>query len=187
MKKKRETCKYCSEKMEAKTTRQEFCSDKCRVYWSRENLNHNIYGLRHPISNQVFYIGKTQRQLKNRLQGHIGDIGATTEGRGQKKVDFIKEMLSIGVKPEIFLIEKINAIGNDGVEREKFWIKKYCDDGHPITNSRHNLPTKSEKKGNINFEVKPKTLEELKKICPPELTGLDRSAWISEKRQEYGI
>jgi ribosomal protein L24E len=37
MKKKRETCKYCGEKMDAKTTRQEFCSDKCRVYWNREN------------------------------------------------------------------------------------------------------------------------------------------------------
>lgn len=37
MKKKRETCKYCGEKMDAKTTRQEFCSPKCRVYWNREN------------------------------------------------------------------------------------------------------------------------------------------------------
>lgn len=25
--------------MEAKTTRQEFCSDKCRVYWNRENAS----------------------------------------------------------------------------------------------------------------------------------------------------
>ena len=38
MKKKKETCKYCGEKMDAKTTRQEFCGTKCRVYWNRENI-----------------------------------------------------------------------------------------------------------------------------------------------------
>ena len=37
MKKKRETCKYCGKKIEPKTTRGEFCSDKCRVYWNRES------------------------------------------------------------------------------------------------------------------------------------------------------
>lgn len=38
MKKKKETCKYCGEKIEPKTTRQEFCGTKCRVYWNRENI-----------------------------------------------------------------------------------------------------------------------------------------------------
>lgn len=33
----------------------------------------------------------------------------------------------------------------------------------------------------------PKTLDELKALCPKELTGFDRSTWISQKRQEYGI
>lgn len=37
MKVKKESCKYCSQKIEAKTTRAEFCSDKCRVYWNREH------------------------------------------------------------------------------------------------------------------------------------------------------
>jgi ribosomal protein L24E len=36
MKEKNKTCKYCSKEIEAKTTRQEFCSPKCRVYWNRE-------------------------------------------------------------------------------------------------------------------------------------------------------
>jgi hypothetical protein len=44
----------------------------------------------------------------------------------------------------------------------------------------------------INLESKgvsthPRNLEELKKLCPPELTGLDRSAWISTERQKYGV
>ncbi len=37
MKKKNENCKYCGDKLEAKTTRREFCSNKCKVYWHREN------------------------------------------------------------------------------------------------------------------------------------------------------
>lgn len=35
--------------------------------------------------------------------------------------------------------------------------------------------------------VKPKTLDELKSRCPKELTGIDRSMWISTERQKYGI
>jgi endogenous inhibitor of DNA gyrase (YacG/DUF329 family) len=37
MKQKKEKCKYCSADLEAKTTRREFCSNKCKVYWHREN------------------------------------------------------------------------------------------------------------------------------------------------------
>jgi len=35
--------------------------------------------------------------------------------------------------------------------------------------------------------TKPKNLEELKGLCPKELSGFDRSAWISTERQKYGI
>ena len=34
---KKETCEYCNEKMESKNRNKRFCSDKCRVYWNREN------------------------------------------------------------------------------------------------------------------------------------------------------
>lgn len=33
----------------------------------------------------------------------------------------------------------------------------------------------------------PKNLDELKALCPAELTGLDRSEWIRTERQKYGI
>ena len=36
MREKRENCKYCDKKLEDGTTRKEFCSDKCRVYWNRD-------------------------------------------------------------------------------------------------------------------------------------------------------
>lgn len=34
---------------------------------------------------------------------------------------------------------------------------------------------------------RPRNLEELKLLCPADLTGLDRSQWISKERQKYGI
>jgi hypothetical protein len=36
MKRKKEKCKYCQKDLEARTTRKEFCSSKCRVYWNRD-------------------------------------------------------------------------------------------------------------------------------------------------------
>jgi hypothetical protein len=34
--KKKENCEYCGEKMESKTAKKRFCSDKCRVYFNRQ-------------------------------------------------------------------------------------------------------------------------------------------------------
>lgn len=73
--------------------------------------------------------------------------------------------------------------------------QKFCSDKCRVYHSRENkgkpaavLPSK------IAVVVKkslapgsPKNLEELKKLCPPELTGFERSAWIAENRQKYGI
>ena len=38
MKQRLENCKYCNDKLVNGTTRREFCSEKCRVYWNRENV-----------------------------------------------------------------------------------------------------------------------------------------------------
>lgn len=35
--KKKENCEYCGEKMESVTAKKRFCSEKCRVYFSRTN------------------------------------------------------------------------------------------------------------------------------------------------------
>ncbi len=39
---KRVVCEYCEEKMESTNRNKRFCSDKCRVYWNRENLKNKI-------------------------------------------------------------------------------------------------------------------------------------------------
>ena len=33
----------------------------------------------------------------------------------------------------------------------------------------------------------PKTLDEVKALCPANLKGLERSSWIASKRQQYSI
>lgn len=41
---------------------------------------------------------------------------------------------------------------------------------------------------NVPKEINtPKTLDQLKAICPKELTGLDRSEWIAKERVKYNI
>lgn len=40
---------------------------------------------------------------------------------------------------------------------------------------------------NYAVDTRPKTLQEIKDMCPKELTGFDRSQWIATERQKYGI
>jgi len=49
------------------------------------------------------------------------------------------------------------------------------------------LKPKEQSKDNITPDSRPKTLDELKKLCPTNLEGLERSSWISKERQKYGI
>ena len=48
----------------------------------------------------------------------------------------------------------------------------------------------SEKASKSNYTIntgRPKNLDELKKMCPIELSGFDKSAWVATERQKYGI
>lgn len=49
------------------------------------------------------------------------------------------------------------------------------------------LKPKEQPKTNFSIDTRPKTLDELKKLCPAELEGFDRSKWIATERQKYGI
>ena len=78
---------------------------------------------------------------------------------------------------------------------------KYCSDKCRVYASRkaisQTIPNGKTKVVDLTkkteMEIKPKTnpiprtLDELKALCPPELTGFDRSMWIANERQKYGI
>lgn len=90
-----------------------------------------------------------------------------------KIMDWIKggqTQVNVEVIPqEVYCVK----IPESGLDSEK---KSFLNDEYPLSDETIS-PTE-----NI-----PQTLQELKSQCPPELTGIDRSAWISEQRQKFGI
>ena len=56
-----------------------------------------------------------------------------------------------------------------------------------FTKSTNEVKPKEQPKSNFTINTRPKTLDELKAMCPPELTGLDKSGWVATERQKYGI
>lgn len=56
-----------------------------------------------------------------------------------------------------------------------------------FTKPTNQIKPQEQPKSNFAINTRPKTLDQLKALCPPELKGFDRSEWIGKKRQEYGI
>ena len=58
---------------------------------------------------------------------------------------------------------------------------------HDLTKPTNILKSTEQPKTNFSINTIPKTLDELKGLCPEGLKGFDRSNWISKERQKYGI
>jgi hypothetical protein len=56
-----------------------------------------------------------------------------------------------------------------------------------LTMPTNEIKHQEQPKTNFSINTTPKTLDELKALCPAELTGLERSEWIRIERQKYGI
>lgn len=83
-------------------------------------------------------------------------------------------------------IEEIVSILSSMIKAKKSKPKKVQDLSKPNTEIKPVEQPKSNyviDTGNKN----PTTLSELKALCPPELTGFERSEWVSKKRIEYGV
>jgi hypothetical protein len=85
---------------------------------------YKIYCLKNPISNEIFYIGQTMKDLEERLDGHISD-----KDTNKPKCEYIQNLISQGNRPIIEAIETIKGtcyIDKMAVnEREIYWIKHY--------------------------------------------------------------
>lgn len=79
-----------------------------------------IYCLRHPISNEIRYIGKTTN-YKRRLSSHISEAKVH---KGRRHVlNWIYSLLQINLKPTIEVLEVCDStIWQD---REQYWIAYY--------------------------------------------------------------
>lgn len=87
-----------------------------------------IYCLIDPRDSRIRYVGQTVRPLVVRLKGHIRD------GISRPKVEWIKELLALGLRPIIIPIE-MTAI-NDLNNRELYWINKLIQSGAKLTNTK---------------------------------------------------
>lgn len=80
-----------------------------------------IYYLKHPITNEIRYIGKTSKKLKYRLYNHIYNAKHTKHNKHLS--NWILQILNEGLLPIMDLLE----ICDESIwkEQEQFWISLY--------------------------------------------------------------
>ena len=69
--KKKENCEYCGEKMESKTAKKRFCSEKCRVYFNRSNKKSEITAI----------LGVSKPKTTNITELHKKPVELTLKGQ----------------------------------------------------------------------------------------------------------
>jgi hypothetical protein len=90
-----------------------------------------IYGLVDPRTQELRYVGKTSRELIERLRCHLkpGSLKAETHNS-----HWLRQLKSLSLKPDIFIIEEVPEIAS-WQEYEQFWIAYYRSIGCLLTNS----------------------------------------------------
>lgn len=91
-----------------------------------------IYGLRNPITGEIFYIGSTQCSLMNRLRTHYQHLKEFEKGQRKENKRYLYLQNLRPYKAEIFLLEVVT--NNDIEEREKFYIKHFRNINPNLTN-----------------------------------------------------
>lgn len=85
-----------------------------------------IYILKHPITKEIRYVGKTNDPVTRRYN-HIKLINSTKT----YSKSWIKSLLEQGLKPELEVIEECTT---NWAEREQYWIKYYLSQEVKLTN-----------------------------------------------------
>jgi hypothetical protein len=86
-----------------------------------------IYLLQDPVTLEPKYIGRTERNLKERLSGHLSQKGDCP------KTQWISELKTQGLRP---IIHEIEADG--GHDAESFWVAYFRSLGAELTNQHLN-------------------------------------------------
>jgi len=87
----------------------------------------HIYALTDPITNQIRYIGKSER-VKGRYRDHLNDQSKT------HKVNWIKGLKNKGLLPGLIILEEVPE-NVSWEEREIFWISQAKENGWNLVNS----------------------------------------------------
>ena len=88
-----------------------------------DNRKIKIYALKHPITLEIRYIGKTNQSLCKRLGNHIYNAKYTKHNKHLS--NWILSILKIDMKPIICLIEECSY--SIWQEKEKYWISYYSN------------------------------------------------------------
>ena len=92
----------------------------------------NIYCLKNPTTNEIFYVGATIKTLEERLKKHYWDLSSFKNGKREKNKRF--EYL-IQLEPKIAIIELIEQVPISLLEeKEKEYILKYKEIYPNLTN-----------------------------------------------------
>jgi len=112
-----------------------------------------IYSLNDPTTKEVRYVGKTVNPF-NRFWGHIGEAKNKKKGKNEKKAEWIRNLLDLGIRPELNILEEV--LSDEWEEKEIYWINKFIQSKNNLLNI-----TKGGKTGIISENCK-KALEKCK-------------------------
>jgi len=91
----------------------------------------DIYALLDPRNGDIRYVGWTVR-LQGRIKRHVAEVVA---GRARTRCgDWIRELLSVGLKPDFKVLE--SGCGNSYSLAERDWIFRLRSSGIDLTNER---------------------------------------------------
>lgn len=89
----------------------------------------HIYALICPIKGKVRYVGKSvqvrERFLSHHIKGREGDTSYA-------KTRWVKKLLKLNLYPVLSIIETCNE--KTWIDKEKYWIKRLREEGHPLLN-----------------------------------------------------
>lgn len=90
-----------------------------------------IYTLSDPRTGDVRYVGKTIKNLKDRLNLHLW---YAKKGNKTHRCNWVRLLFSLGLSPVISEIERID-LRKEWAERERYWIAFYKSNGADLTNA----------------------------------------------------
>lgn len=105
-------------------------------YFDKE---YRIYGIKHPTTDEIFYVGQTRKPLSDRLHGHIKAAqGKFEKFKNEQKDAYILNIIKGGLRPKMICLEKIKPKSFidflEITEREVQWMKTLKKDGHKLLN-----------------------------------------------------
>jgi hypothetical protein len=89
-----------------------------------------IYALIDPRTQKIRYVGKTTADIHERLKQHCG----AWNGRTKKKA-WLRELRSLGLKPKVKLLQKVNRRSFASWRAEDRWIERLVRRGEDLLNS----------------------------------------------------